>query len=58
MVNNRLMRVSCRLGKITEMNIPSSHWADVTAVKESGDAVGNIMLRVASSSMTGLEVGQ
>ncbi len=47
MVNNRLMRVSCGLGKITEMNIPSSHWADVTAVKESGDAVGNIMLRVA-----------
>ncbi len=31
-----------------------SHWAHVTEVKESGDAVWSIMLRATSSSMTGL----
>ena len=31
---------------------------DVTDMKESGDAVANVMLPATSSSMTGLEVGQ
>ena len=35
-----------------------SHWAHVTGVKESGNAVVNIILPVTSSSMTGLAVGR
>jgi hypothetical protein len=35
-----------------------SHWAHVTDVTESWDAVENVLLPATSSSMTGLEVGQ
>ncbi len=35
-----------------------SHWTHVTDVKESGDAVENVMLSATSSSMISLAVGQ